>query len=177
MLLDNTKLLDFLGEIDGELSRKIILVAVGGTAMTLLNTKPSTMDVDFTILGKDYDEFEHVRKILQPGFRVDVFRDGTVFVTTLPNDYLKKSKLITTKFKNIELRALDPVDIIITKIVRLDERDIWDIESCIINFSITKKQIEERVKDMNYTAEDEVFMDNLDIVLGRFFGSVDCVCT
>ena len=52
MSLDNTKLLDFLEEIDRELSRKIVIVAVGGTAMTLVNAKPSTIDIDFTIPGK-----------------------------------------------------------------------------------------------------------------------------
>jgi hypothetical protein len=31
MSLDNTKLLDFLGEVDKELSHKIVVVAVGGT--------------------------------------------------------------------------------------------------------------------------------------------------
>ena len=45
MSLDNTKLLDFLEEIDRELSRKIVIVAVGGTAMTLANAKPSTIDI------------------------------------------------------------------------------------------------------------------------------------
>ena len=63
MSLDNTKLLDFLEEIDRELSCKIVIVAVGGTAMTLANAKPSTIDIDFTIPGKDYDEFERARKI------------------------------------------------------------------------------------------------------------------
>jgi len=33
MSLDNTKLLDFLGEIDKELTRKITVIAVGGTAI------------------------------------------------------------------------------------------------------------------------------------------------
>lgn len=41
MSLDNTKLLDFLKEIEKELTRKIVLVAVGGTAMTLLKAKSS----------------------------------------------------------------------------------------------------------------------------------------
>lgn len=169
MSLDNTKLLDFLGEIDKELSRKIVIVAVGGTAMTLLDAKPSTIDVDFTIPGEDYDEFERAKKIVQPGFRVDIFRDGAVFVTILPDNYLKKSKIIATKLKNIDLRALNPVDIIITKIARLDGRDEQDIESCITNFQITQKQIEQRVKDMNYAGNDEVFMDNLKTVLEKFF--------
>ena len=76
---------------------------------------------------KDYDEFERAKKIVQPGFRVDVFRDGAVFVTVLPDDYLEKSRPITTNLKNIDLRALDPVDVIITKIARLDGRDAQDI--------------------------------------------------
>ena len=169
MSLDNTKLLDFLEEIDRELSRKIVIVAVGGTAMTLANAKPSTIDIDFTIPGKDYDEFERAKKIVQPGFRVDVFRDGAVFVTVLPDDYLEKSKSIATNLKNIDLRALDPVDVIITKIARLDGRDAQDIESCITNFQITQKQIEQRAKAMNYAGNSEVFVNNLKTVLGRFF--------
>lgn len=39
--LNNSKLLDFLEELDKELDGKIIVVAVGGTAMTLLGIKPS----------------------------------------------------------------------------------------------------------------------------------------
>ena len=169
MSLDNTKLLDFLEEIDRELSRKIVIVAVGGTAMTLVNAKPSTIDIDFTIPGNDYDEFERAKKIVQPGFRVDVFRDGAVFVTVLPDDYLEKSKSIATNLKNIDLRALDPVDVIITKIARLDGRDVQDIESCTTNFQITQKQIERRAKDMNCTGNSEVFVNNLKTVLWRFF--------
>ena len=92
MSLDNTKLLDFLGEIDKELPRRIVIVAVGGTAMTLVDAKPSTIDVDFTILSEDYDVFERAKNIVQPGYRMDIFRDGAVFVTILPDDYLKKKQ-------------------------------------------------------------------------------------
>jgi len=48
MPLDKTQLLDFLGVVEKELSRRITLVAIGGTAMTLLDLKPSTIDIDFT---------------------------------------------------------------------------------------------------------------------------------
>lgn len=169
MPLDNQKLLGFLEEIDRELSCRITVVAVGGTAMTLLGAKPSTMDVDFTIPSKYYDEFEHAKKIVQSGFRVDVFRDGAVFVTVLPDDYLEKSKSIKTNLQNITLMALDPTDIIITKIKRLDERDKQDIESCITKFKVTRKQIEKRAQEMNYSGNDRIFTDNLKIVLERFF--------
>lgn len=169
MSLDNTKLLDFLGEIDKELKDKIVVVAVGGTAMTLLNAKSSTIDVDFTIPGKHYDDFEAAKKIVQPGFRVDLFHDGAVFITMLPDDYLKRSKLIKTSLQNIELRALHPTDIIITKIARLDGRDEQDIKSCIEKFMITKKQIEKRAEDIGYAGNDEVFMNNLQSMFKKFF--------
>lgn len=169
MLLDNTKLLDLLGAIDKELSRRIVVVAVGGTAMTLMDTKPSTIDVDVTIQGEDYHEFERAKNMVQPGFHVDIFSDGVVLVTVLPDDYLEKSKPIVTKLKNIDLRALNPVDIIITKLARLDDRDMQDIESCITKFKITRKQIEQRAKDMNYSGMSEIFMDNLKTVFERFF--------
>ena len=133
--------------MDKELFRKIAIVAVGGTAMTLVNAKPSTIDIDFTIPGENYDEFERAKRIVQPGFRVDVFRDGAVLVTNLFDDHLEKSKPIATNLKNIDLGALDPVDIIITKIARLDGRDWQDIELCMTNFRITQKQIEQDIAE------------------------------
>lgn len=169
MSLDNTKLLDFLGELEKELGRKITVVAVRGTAMTLLRAKPSTIDVDFTIPAEYYDEFEDAKKIVQPGFRIDVFHDGAVFVTMLPQDYLKRSKPIKAKLKKIDLRALHPVDIIMTKIGRLDKRDWQDIESCVTKFKITRKQIEKRAKEMDYAGNDLVFKDNLQAVLKKLF--------
>lgn len=169
MSLDNTKLLDFLDEIDKELKRKIVVVAVGGTAMTLLNIKPSTIDVDFTIPSEYYGELEMAKKIVQPGFRVDLFPDGAVFVTMLPDDYLERSKPIKTKLKNIDLRALHPVDIVITKVARLDERDEQDIKSCVKKFKIKKNQIEKRAVEIGYAGNDKVFKQNLINILKKLF--------
>lgn len=169
MSLDNVRLLDFLGEIDKELTHKIVVVAVGGTAMTLLNAKSSTIDVDFTIPSAYFGYFQHAKDIVQPGFKVDLFHDGAVFVNMLPEDYMKRSTLIKTRLKNIELRALHPVDIIITKIGRLDGRDEQDIESCIKKFKIKKSQIVKRASQMGSATEDEVFQNNLQIVLKKFF--------
>jgi hypothetical protein len=169
MSLDNTKLLDFLGEIDKALKQKIVVVAVGGTAMTLLKTKSSTIDVDFTMPSEYYKEFEMAKKIVQPGFRVDLFHDGVVFINMLPEDYLKRSKLIRTKLKNIELHALHPVDIIITKIGRLDDRDEQDIEACVKKFKIKKSEIVKRAMQIEYAGNEEVFQINLQNVLKKFY--------
>lgn len=87
----------------------------------------------------------------------------------LPEDYMKKSKPIRTKLKNIQLRALDPVDIVVTKITRLDGRDEQDIESCIKKFKLKKNQIKKRAAQLGYAANDKVFQNNLEIVVENFF--------
>lgn len=98
--------MEFLEEIDKELSSKITLVAAGGTAMTLLDVKPSTIDMDFTGPADSTRELNAVLEILQPGFRFDCWPDGMVFSQTLPDDYLRKGIPIETALKHIELRAL-----------------------------------------------------------------------
>lgn len=78
MSLNKQQLLDFLEELDRELEKKITVVAVGGTAMTLHNVKTSTIDVDFTIPGEYFNEFKRVLDLVPHGFRVDMWSDGMV---------------------------------------------------------------------------------------------------
>lgn len=106
MPLDKTKLLQFLEIVDKELNRRITLVAAGGTAMTLLDLKPSTIDIDFTAPRDDVREFNKTLKSIPHGFKIDCWEDGTVFSQILPADYLKKSIPIKTRMKNIQLKAL-----------------------------------------------------------------------
>lgn len=140
MSFDRRRLLDFLEILDDEIEKKIIIVAVGGTAMTLLNLKPSTVDIDFTAPSEDLAEFRKALKSVSHGFKVDTWPDGTVFSQTLPQDYLDKSIKIKT-LRKIQLRTLQPVDIVVTKIGRLDNRDLQDIGTCIKRFKLAKKQI------------------------------------
>jgi len=170
--LDMSRLLDFLDELDQELSRKgrkVTIVAVGGTAMTLLNLKPSTIDVDFTIPSEDYLSVDLALKILSPGFRVDMWQDGAVFSQFLPEDYLEKSIEIKTDMKFLHLKVLQPLDIIVTKIGRLNERDTQDIEVCIKEFNISKTQIAERAKHVELPGNEDIYQENLEYVLNKFF--------
>ncbi len=58
MPFDKKRLLDFLEISDREIAKEITLVAAGGTAMTLLDTKPSTIDIDFTIPVKMFENLK-----------------------------------------------------------------------------------------------------------------------
>ena len=119
-------------EVERKLERNIQLVAVGGTAMTLLNLKPSTIDFDFTGPSKDIEEFNKVQRSVDHGFRIDTWSDGDIFAIILPSDYISKSSLISSSLSRIRLYALDPVDIVVTKAARLNSRDWHDIQRCII---------------------------------------------
>jgi hypothetical protein len=70
MRCDKSALFDFLEVLNEDLPKKITLVAAGGTAMTLLDLKTSTIDIDFTIPGCDRLEFEQVLKNNPPGYKV-----------------------------------------------------------------------------------------------------------
>ena len=123
-MIDKDDLIDWIKAMDNRLDFEIELIAVGGTAMTLLGLKGSTRDVDFCLDSKDKKRF---MKALDKKFIVDIFVDGYIFSEQLPDDYKEKSKELL-KLKNITLKTLSPVDIVITKTARLNARDEADIE-------------------------------------------------
>jgi hypothetical protein len=170
MPCDKTALFDFLEAINEDLTKKITLVAAGGTAITLLDLKPSTIDIAFTIPSRDLPEFERVLKNNPPGYRVDRWADGCVFFQTLPEDYLDRSIKIK-EFSHISLRALHPVDIIVTKIGRLNERDMQDIETCIRDYKVSDAEIKARALLVipTYVGREEDYRYHLELVLEKFF--------
>lgn len=170
MPLDKSVLLDFLNILNEELDKRITLVAVGGTAMTLLDLKSSTRDIDFTIPSTDRDEYEKAMLNVQHGLKIDIYEDGWVFSQGLPSDYLERSIKIK-EFDNIILLALHPIDIVVTKIGRLDDRDMQDIERCIKGFNLSKSEILERAADTDYVGDIEVYNYNLNFVIKQFFNN------
>ena len=170
MPCDKNALFEFLEVINESLTKKITLVAAGGTAMTLLDLKPSTIDIDFTIPRSDLPEFEQALKNNPTGYKVDRWADGCIFCQSLPNDYQDKSIKIK-EFTNISLRALHPVDIIVTKIGRLNQRDIQDIEKCIKEFKISETAIRARAAQVSptYVSKEEDYLYHLNWVTEKFF--------
>jgi hypothetical protein len=166
--LSSQLLLEFLGEVEAELSDDIVLVAAGGTALTLLKVKESTVDVDFTGPRESIQAFRKALDIIPHGFKVDLWKDGQVFTQFLPDDYLERSVHIK-QIRRVELRALAPIDIVVTKAGRLDERDMEDIGDCIRRFSLTKRAIRERAAKVEYAGREETYRERVKEVLTQFF--------
>jgi len=168
MPLDKSDLFNFLEELNKELGKKITLIAVGGTAMTLLDLKPSTIDIDFTIPSSDFPEYKRAEKNVPHGYKIDIYLDGCIFSQNLPDDYLVKSTEIAN-LEHLSLRALHPVDIVVTKIGRLHEKDLADIEKCIKAYDLKKEQIKNRAVNVTYIGKQEYYNSNLECVLEKFF--------
>ena len=101
---------------------------------------------------------------------MDRWTDGTVFSQSLPDDYLEKNIKIK-EYSHIILKALHPIDIVVTKIGRLNPRDIQDIETCINAFKISKDQIKARATLVSptYVPREEDYLYNLNWVITKFF--------
>ena len=169
-MIDKNGLLGVLHKIDLELKNTITIVAIGGTAMTLLGIKEATKDIDFNIPSdNDYNEFERVINEIGFNIKIDYFKENMILTEALPKDYLKNAIKYEHNFNKIKLYILNPIDIVCSKIARLSDRDIEDIKTCIKYYNITKSQIEERAMQYGHAGNDQLYYDNLQLALDILF--------
>ncbi|TAN62990.1 hypothetical protein EPN16_00490 [bacterium] len=150
--IDKDGLMDRLSAWNDYLKRRVRLIACGGTALTLLNIKGSTKDID--LLVPDVKEHEYLVTVLkqlgyQPksgwglsrddGFIFDLFRGKAVHTTELLDSPLDKDKHIFIKeFSRIYLGILNYYDLIISKLFRASAVDLQD---CLILFKSKRGEI------------------------------------
>jgi len=170
MQLLKNDILIFLDTLNSKLKRKITLIAVGETAMVLLDIKKSTDDMDFNIpLEIDYKEFQKIINEIGPEIKIDYYTSNMIFSEVLPTDYIKIAIKCNVHFDMIDLYALNPIDIICSKISRLNESDIEDIKACISYSKFTKSQIKERAMQYERAGNDQLYYDNLQVALEILF--------
>ena len=152
-------LFELLNSLSRYIEEKITMYALGGTALTILGIKPSTLDIDVNI-HSDL-EYRYVCKIFeqigfkrigtirwrtQEGLAFDLFTGSNFLGTQLLSDGLEKSKFIKS-FGTIELRTLSLEDIIISKLARGDERDFIDIKQILGAQNIDLNYLVHRYKE------------------------------
>jgi hypothetical protein len=84
---------------------------------------------------------------------------------------LHKSKIISQTIPNITLRAIQPLDIVVTKIRRLNSRDAEDIKTCIHKCHLTKEEIWDRAQMVldRLSYSDDEYLSKLNKVINDFF--------
>ena len=139
--LDKQTLLEVMSQWNGFLKRKIHLIACGGTALTLLEIKPSTKDVDFMV--PDESEYGYLVKTLKSlgyhqvtgwgwsregePFIFDLFPGKRIHTTELLDSPLKADNhLFLYEFSRVYIGILNEYDLISSKLFRGTRVDFED---------------------------------------------------
>jgi hypothetical protein len=163
--------------IGRELTKKISIYAIGGTAMMFLGIKNSTLDVDFVFDKKrDREEFMNVLRKLGAkesdvtlvyglknntplmlefkNCRFDLFMNK--IITSTFSDAMKERAKQTHEFGNLIIKIVDPNDILIMKSATSRDKDLDDIIVIVnkskINWDTIVEESKEQVRLGNDTA-------------------------
>jgi len=174
---------DLLLHIEGWnkfLNKTVHLIACGGTAMTLLNIKESTKDVDF-IVPKEKEYTYLISRLQELGYTkvsgsgwqrkgeqyiFDLFAGNKIHTTELLESPLDERRHIKLKeFSRIYLGILNYYDILISKLFR---GNTVDFEDCILLARAKKEEVDfakfKRVylETSSYDISDERYKKHLD---------------
>ena len=181
------RLLEFLKDLDDvlleeKIEQPIDIIAIGGSAMNLLGLRGDTKDIDFFYRGLGYDEFSRIVQKLYDKYNegdIDYWEDGVMNLSGkgrlitqhLPRDYFTIAEPQPMKFKRINLKVLNPIDIILTKINRADIKDVDDIRKLVSTFNVQKTDLIERFKTYykNYEGNEEILQKQFNMVLKEVY--------
>jgi hypothetical protein len=164
--IDTSTLMNRLAAWDSFLKRRVRLIACGGTALTLLNIKPSTKDADFII--PDEREHNYLVNILgelgyvqvtgtgwarENDIIFDFYRGLYVYTTGLLDSPLERDRHILFKeYTQIYVGILNYYDLLITKLFRGIQSDMEDSVALLrakqneINMTTFEKRFRETAK-------------------------------
>jgi hypothetical protein len=123
----------FLNEVDQSLSRNIEVRCLGGFVFTVLYEIPRvTLDIDYisTVPNSASQELQTLagpESNLAAKYRVYFQPAGGV--TDLPEDYEERLTTLDCGLSNIALKALDPYDLVLSKLTRNSPKDMEDVKA------------------------------------------------
>lgn len=183
--LTKQNLYDILSEWNAFLKKKVHLVACGGTALTLLDVKASTKDIDFMVPVES--EYSYLIKMLKDiGYKqvtssgwtkkgeiytFDLFRGKYIHTTELLASPLEGEGSSTLKeMSYISLGVLNYYDLITSKLFMGTS---VDLEDCMDLIKIKMAEIDiEKLKEhfletAKYDVSEDRIKKNLDVFLKR----------
>jgi hypothetical protein len=155
-------LLSILETWDRSLSGPVLIVACGGTALSLNGYKDSTKDADFLVpLTKDYETLLSLlkKKNYQQSsgngwisaenlWIFQLYKGNQFFVTEfLDPVHLEGNHKVIQKFKRLTLACLNAEDLIISKMFRGDQVDVDDCIAIIKKENLCLESLGSRYKE------------------------------
>lgn len=183
--LNKQTLTELLGQWNAFLRRKVHLIACGGTALALMDIKPSTKDVDFIVpIEPEYRYLINTLKDLgykqQTGsgwhksgnlFVFDLFMGQRIHTTDLLESPLEKGNhTLFKEFSQLYIGIINPYDLIASKLFR---GTAVDFEDCMMLMksrkeSIDLPRVEQHVKELaSYDISEDRIIENLEYFLNQ----------
>ena len=174
--LTSSYLLQTIENWDSLMNFRVHLIACGGTALTLLNIKESTKDIDFVV--PVHTEYKRLLGFLEaigyrekggglahpddPYFLYQFWPGKRVFTTDLLVSPLEEGKhIMIRKYRRIYLGALTLVDLIITKMFRGTSTDLDDCVAVFSTRNVDEEELLERYSEAAlYDLNSEKMMQN-----------------
>jgi len=174
--ISSVDLLDTLENWDSLMNFRVRLIACGGTALTLLNIKESTKDIDLIV--PETSEYNKLMKFLKalnyrfkgnglvheddPYFIYQFWCGNKVFTTDLLESPLKENKhILINRWTHIYLGALNLTDLIITKMFRGTPGDREDSIAAFSTGQVdAEKLLESYSEAARYDLNPEKVMQN-----------------
>ncbi len=156
--IDKQALLDVMAQWNRFIKKKVHLIACGGTAMTLLDVKPSTKDIDFmvpkpaehdyllkTLKQLGYEQTSHSGWHRQgDSFIFDLFRGKRIHTTELLESPLEERNHKKLKaYSHLYIGILNEYDLIASKLIR---GTIVDFDDCLMLVRFNRSIDIERLK-------------------------------
>lgn len=177
--ITGTELIQTIDNWEHLINFKVNLIGCGGTALTLLEIKDSTKDIDFIVpVNKEYERLMKFLRSLgykekggglahpdDPYFLYQFWAGKRVHTTELLDSPLDPNKNITVKkWRHIYLGALNLQDLIITKIFRGTRVDVVDCVAAFAAYDIDPEELLKRYAEAaKYELNPEKMMQNFTI--------------
>jgi hypothetical protein len=180
--LNKQKLFDVLALWNRFLKRRVHLIACGGTALTLLDVKPSTKDVDFMVPNQA--EYNYLIKVLKSLdydqvtangwqrkgdiFRFDLFPGKRIHTTELLESPLEPGNhSLLMEYSRLYIGILNEYDLIASKLMRGTG---VDFEDCLMLVKALggKIDIERLVAHYRELVSYDISVDRIGVHIDRF---------
>lgn len=174
--ITGTELLQTIENWEHLINFKVNLIGCGGTALTLLEIKDSTKDIDIIVpIDKEYVRLMKFLRSLgyeekgsglahpdDPNFLYQFWVGNRVFTTNLLDSPLDPGGNIPIKkWRHIYLGALNLQDLIITKMFRGMQVDVEDCVAAFARFEIDPEELLKRYTEATkYEINPEKMMQN-----------------
>ncbi len=145
--------------LDNKLTERVEVIAIGGTALSLLEERLYSKDIDLCYKSNSPSDFaqavvDSAKEIGIDPKDIEMFGGFDMTYLEIPKFSERAIPYRGFSIRNIELKIMHPADIILSKIYRGERKDIEDITLLLDNTIVTLKELRRRFLEVVRAQKD-----------------------